>query len=246
MGYRDMMVVPPLDDLVPEFSAGEDEFDRRILDARNVGERKDIPPGQTLGILNVIGSIKEGQVMALTLVKTPPPNTLGNLYSFPIAVIEFGQGGLTATVEVDFKNGCVLSLPASAIRVSARNEEAVQGEPDPVLVGCGAFVNYLPAGRRAKLTRTFRLTAIDPAATSAKIVIPPFAMALQVERTPATNPFTIHVYDQANQAIAEMMIAANQSQPTPFELPGDAALVDITNTGGAAMDAARLMFEIGL
>jgi len=236
---------------IDDLAEAKSQYDRGILSARNPGDRRDILPSSAIGakifqeILDVIGPIKDGEGMTVTLTRNPLLVYPSFLFQNPIAQIEFGQGGERTVVEVDIVNGLCIFIPASSVRVRAFNDFPFgYSEPPPQgPVGIGAFINYLPPARRSKIYRSFQILNLAPAAVI-DIPIPSYAATAVFERVPM-SAFTMQVMDIFGTVMYADVVPISTRQ-VPLELVGEAGAVRITSDAPLADVTGKVIFEIGL
>lgn len=140
-------------------------------------------------IVSVKGEDEQASVVSVTLTSPEPTvdgtggTATGLFASVPVARVEWGVGRTQAVAFIDYINGAQFSVPASYLRVYARNEygPTPAGTPAQAVfpVKLGAFVSYLTL-KNIRVQRT--LSALIPTATATIFVVPPFATDVQVFR----------------------------------------------------------------
>ncbi len=88
----------------------------------------------------------------------------------PVGRLEFGAGQALAAVEFDVKDGVVLSVPASTLRLFVTNRN-LDGDPD---ISVSAF--YVLGAARGRNTRSFDISSEAP-----NVRVPAFAEAVMYE-----------------------------------------------------------------
>jgi hypothetical protein len=91
--------------------------------------------------------------------------------TFPVrAEITFSQGGTGASLEVDFINGAILSLPASNLRLQAFIDAPDADAQYPVKVI--AMASYMPVPHARQAQRTLRATLAQAQGVGSSVVLP--------------------------------------------------------------------------
>lgn len=189
----------------------------------------------------------------------PDPGMTGNIY----AQIEFGAGGTTDTVEVDWQNGTSISLPMNAASIFVKWDVAPGISPPNVMlnVDC-SFARGNKAGQppTRKLARLLSATLGAAFGPAGFIVMPPLSnVRLAIPRYATTffmNP--ISTADRANfqlNATSTVFLEfQNPNGPTGYAYPLDyypngirlpplTTKVSITNTS-AIDDLSVLPFTV--
>lgn len=108
-----------------------------------------------------------------------------------VAVVNAGSGGATQTIEIDWVQGAVFSLPMNALNLVAQYQNA-DGVPSDlrllVTLGRKPHGNHKP-------TRSIRQFDIAAAATSPNVRVPAFARNVQV--LPLNSVTAASIYDAA-------------------------------------------------
>ena len=155
-----------------------------------------VVPTANLGVapvplVNLTGPDDEAMVVTVGLMG--PPQGVATNMQFSgvraVAVLQWGCGGATSQMEVDFSAGSVFSIPVSSIQIGGYIQreigDAVLADP---LCLFGAFVALGNANRQTPLTKTVSAGDIGPAG-AASIFVPPFAKMVRITGAPlVANP----------------------------------------------------------
>lgn len=215
---------------------------------RNPGRLVEILPGQSRDVLDLQWRDEVARTICVTLI-----GPLATIAGEPnptecVALVQWGAGEAEAEAEIDFGvGGVTFTLPASAIRITARLE-AVEGAsevPPPVRVG--AFASVGTGGRTSKLTRTRFLDVALPVGNKAAFEVPPFAKGVRVLcGDQASRQFHLDfLTDPLVPPIYSLDVAAGAEAPLT-DLTPDVTSVVMTNTGAASLPGARALFELGI
>ncbi len=215
---------------------------------RNPGRLVELVPGESRDVLDLQWKDEVAHVICVTLVG--PPATAGDI-SNPtecVALVQWGAGEVEAEAEIDFGvGGVVFTLPASSIRITAKLEaiESASEVPPPVRVG--AFASVGSGGRTSRLTRTRFQDIPIAAGGTAAFEVPPFAKALRVMAgDQAARAYRLAFFgESAVPPLYSIEVAAGGEAPL-VDLSPDVTSVVMTNTGLAAISAARAIFELGI
>lgn len=189
------------------------------------------------------------------------------------ALIDFASGhGDQQRIEVDiptnqvntsnltpyvFGGGLVVSVVASSVRVSIRNDASYAPSADGALnpvsaagvqftasIGTGGHPSSSPANRTIWGQWTTIGAGIGPAGV-ADVAIPVFARTFRVCRFDAAQTVTVSQLDaQGIVCDGPYNIAANDPGPK-FEIVQTAEKVRITNTGAGVIKRAGCVFQLG-
>lgn len=237
-------------------------------------------PGEEKRILDFLGSSKYGALVTLAISAYYKP-TSSNVFGGPVvARIEFGTGGAWTELEVDvpfgaapsgltkhpdLENGVLVSLPASSVRVMARNDggviptnfisspigdirldRLVDGQvPNPVIVKA-----FIVKGTRSSFGRTGRFFplasfAVATAIAGARYVIPAFAKNVRFLRTPIAAPVDYAFRNGFNGAVIDSGTVAAGVTSQLIPVPSQANTVEIS-IGGPGTTEAYADYEIGV
>ena len=146
--------------------------------SQNVGSEMPFSPDsqnrQTILSLPEIGAPEEWTVSLYSKYPTPAG---ANLANFRVtAVINFGAGGSTQIVEMDWLNGAQITLPCNALNVIAKYSNS-QGTAD-LRLGVQVARGRRGGNQPPRLTIS-DLTVIDPS-TSSDFVIPAYASRMHI------------------------------------------------------------------
>lgn len=194
------------------------------------------PLRRTAPILDCIGldSLSAMVTIALSVSRTGNISA-GETNDTPpvVAVVDFGVEGHRMSLECDFVNGTLLSIPASSLRVSARID-LPSDEDDFNVVLAGAILGYFPhGGRGAQRTITSELTAVagNPA-NIATFPIPAFARDVSFLLAPSAA-FTVQ---QLSDAAGTVVLAAETVAAPPvrvMSIANRARYLRVTNPAAA-------------
>lgn len=158
------------------------------------------------------------------------------------ARIIFGQQSISATLECDIINGMIITLPGSAITLTAAIDDGVPDDEITSAIRIGAFVVYMPHNKSVPAQRTLRNAAMAMNDTVV-LAVPRFASAVKLLGSIVGATFTIEQY---RDAAATMLVSANTIPIAPpyYSTPiaNETRYVKVTNTGAAT--ALRAIFEL--
>lgn len=200
--------------------------------SNNVGTETAFAPDanlrQTILSLPEIGAPEE---WTISLYMTFPPAVGASLANFRVtAVIQFGAGGSTQIVEVDWLNGAQITLPCNAINVIAQYSNGTAG----VGVRLGVQVARGRRGGNQPPRKTVSdFTIIDPSG-SAQFVIPAFASRIRV--VPSDVPSVPVLYNASTFLILRSSPGGGSFLPTTIS---GAQL--LANDGLEVIGAARIL-----
>lgn len=205
--------------------------------SNNVGSELPFAPDsnlrQTILKLPEIGAPEEWTI-SLYLVTPVPAGA--NLANFRVtAVIEFGAGGTTQIIEMDWINGAQITLPCNAINVIA--EYSTASTADGIRLGV-QVARGRRGGNQPPRKTIVDLVQVGPGAT-VTFPIPAFASRIQV--VPADTP-SIPLLYSANTLVA-LLSSPTGGSFIPTVLSGDHL---IANDGVEVSGAARVVEIVNL
>lgn len=228
--------------------------------------------GQEVSLIQFSGDDKDPQMLTAAIAALTDPLTTGPYVG--IVQFASGHGD-QQRVEFDIVTnegtqlsgvgnictpggGAVISLVGSSARVSVRNDAAYK--PDGVAglslgnpaAGGVSFTASLAVGARVGGDSSTQLTITVAnqvggflAAGIRTFPIPPFARSFRAFRASANESISISLVDCTGLVVdGPYNVAANVPAPI-INLIGRAVLVQINNTGGAAIDVAGAIFQLG-
>jgi len=171
------------------------------------------------------------------------------------AILTVGSGGTTQTIEVDWGNGNMVSLPMNALTVSARSAVSAT-VPGAVTLGFARLTTTLSRGTRPGAswpTRSYRSGTIFAGADSLFFQIPDFARRVDVvSRTNSTDLYNaasfleFWVRDNAGSScVGRVPTAMLLTIPDGIAIPSMAEWVRLHNGSGANL-LANWSFKIGI
>lgn len=148
------------------------------------------------------------------------------------AIVEWGVGGASATVVVDFVNGATINLVASSLEVHA----AITASPDVIAGTSAAYVLGAWVGpgfaRPGVAQKTVYLDTVDAQAESDASPIPRFARSAYViasdpSAAPAVTAATLRFWQSPNRTGNVGNVVISGQQATPFDIPAGAAYASV-------------------
>jgi hypothetical protein len=210
---------------------------------RNPGRIAELRPGDSRDVLDLQWKDYVAQVICVTLIGPPEGLPAGC-----VALVQWGAGEAEAEAEIDLGvGGVVFTVPASAIRVTARCDSARSGaEGSPTtIVRLGAFASVGSGNRSSRLTRTRVVDAVA-AGASVSINVPPFAKAVRVlAGDQATRAFRLDFFGIVSTPLYSIQVPAGSEAPL-VDLAPDVSAVGLTNTAATALPGGRAIFELGI
>lgn len=209
---------------------------------RNPGRIAELRPGDSRDVLDLQWKDHVAHVICVTLIGPPEGLPAGC-----VALVQWGAGEAEAEAEIDVGvGGVVFTVPASAIRVTARCDSAPSGpEGFPPVVRLGAFASVGSGNRTSRLTRT-RVVGALAAGASVSIVVPPFAKAVRLlAGDQATRALRLDFLGIVATPLYSIRVPAGAEAPL-IDLAPDVSAVGIANTGAAALPGGRAVFELGI
>jgi hypothetical protein len=206
-------------------------------------------------------------------VLTASVYTLNGIGAGPlVGVVQWGAGnGAQQQFEFDISGsllvvgqnstggGALLSLPATSLQISARNDSSVIPRPGDTQLGSSAVVPAATAGfaighrsSTAQLTRTIYGVNLPTGAPFAPtnhvdIGIPAFSQRFRIFRTSAVNAVQVQILGtDAFAPISGPYIDAASVAPSLYTLPSNAQVLRLTNNGPGNIDVLGVVFELGL
>lgn len=217
----------------------------RLLDGvQNMGRNIRVKPGEAKSVLNIVGEDNLAEVITFTL-SVQPKDTSAPVSSIarPTAIVQWGNGGVQVEAEMDYVHGLTMSIPASFLRITGRNDvlpATIRGNPavarDATL---GAFIAY---GNRSSFPAQKTVYLDDPALFPIVVSVPDFSSTLSVERAPGTAVFTIDYLDEMGNTISSIRISANEVMENAT-MPSDTKSIRYTSPSSAI---ARLVFKLAI
>ena len=210
---------------------------------RNPGRIAELRPGDSRDVLDLQWKDHVAHVICVTLIGPPEGLPAGC-----VALVQWGAGEAEAEAEIDVGvGGVVFTVPASAIRVTARCDSArsgAEGSP-PTIVRLGAFASVGSGNRASRLTRTRVIDAV-PAGASVSIEVPPFAKAVRVlAGDQAIRAFRLDFFGIVATPLYSITVPAGVEAPL-IDLAPDVSALGLTNTAAAALPGGRAIFELGI
>ena len=210
---------------------------------RNPGRIAELRPGDSRDVLDLQWKDEIAHVICVTLVGPPEGLPAGC-----VAFVQWGAGEAEAEAEIDVGiGGVVFTVPASAIRVTARCDSApsgAEGSP-PVIVRLGAFASVGSGNRQSRLTRT-RVIGDVAAGASVSLDVPPFAKAIRVlAGDQATRAYRLDFFGIVSTPLYSVEVPAGDEAPL-IDIAPDVSAVGLTNTAAAALPGGRAVFELGI
>ncbi len=230
---------------------------------KNVGNSQTLQPGAAATnpaaqpneelVVNVVGEDEQATVVSVTLISPiadVSPATDELFASTPVARVQWGVGGTQAQAFIDYVNGAQFSVPASFLRVYARNEFGASPPATPLQptnpVKLGAFVSYLPL-KNQRVQRT--LNGLIPTATPTIFVVPPFATDVTIFRLggAAAPAFTADfLRSSAGPLVVLYTIATAAGALFPkTPIANGVRFIQITHAAGADV-LFQLVFDLAL
>lgn len=210
-----------------------------------ISSKRSVGLSQTLaaddGLVTFIDQIGDDELGAVVtvsfMVERPDSFASGDVLRVR-AEIKWGSGGRQQAAVIDVRNGTMVSVPASFLRVSLANEGT---QITPVV---GAQVAYLPRGGSGNAVRTrYRDTNLASGST-ADFAVPAFARLVTVFRTPENAAMTLRFLDSNNVLDYEVRVSASTDS---FRIPlaNDVQTVRVL-ADGTAIPRLRLVFDLDL
>ena len=204
-------------------------------------------------LINLLGDDPYAEVVTVVLFATRDFPAVAGQENETVPLVAratFGVGGTQGTVEVDFINGAMFSLPSSFLRVDALidipNPDVVpEGELSPV--NAGIFVGYLPIGHSARAAmRTLRPGPLAEDDATDLLPIPNFANNMTIL---ATDTTAVYVLEQFQDFAGTILVAASVIPASPARelanivVANAARYVRLTNTNDTA-STPRIVFNL--
>jgi len=183
----------------------------------NGGRRAVIAPGKTVTLLETEGSPNEPRQCTVTLgphegpttrtedderVFIPPPTL--------VAIVQWGADGANNQIEVDWKQGTVISVGCSYLRVSCRNDSTTEDEAFSANVCAFGSLDVRPSNHPNTLT----LPGVS-AGEEYQVVIPPMAVEVTVLPTEFDATFESMFEDRDNADICIAGTCLQSRAPIP-------------------------------
>jgi len=164
------------------------------------------------------------------------------------------------SIEVDWRRGCVIPVPAGEVRLSVFPEFGVLTQGNIMLsayITKGGKPHATPGATCTRFVTSLYAAPIPPAvlppfATQVWIVqVPPFAYEVQFETSQfTTRSILVHAVNAftalgAGGVLAERNWGPN-IEPTPFLLPGGTDSLVVTNDGNVNIDTCCAIFKLAL
>jgi hypothetical protein len=240
---------------------------KRLLDGGNIGRSFDMPAPVgdvplVSSILNIGGDDMDSKQMSISLKgpnRTPQNDTTFPERTIIVCIVQFGAGGVQSVAEIDWVNGLTFSVPASAVRISCRNESLADG-PQQSVPGLGVFCSYNPAPSRLIPQRTFwsrdSLEVTDTIAAGAFCTwqVPEFAKDVIFERANAAGARTIMPSFRITSITRSDFgavpgyidnVATGVRMNPPLPVGNDTKWIRVINTDAMVLDG-RLIFSLAL
>lgn len=206
--------------------------------------------------LRVTGS--DGEAVLMTITLTPPevalipsedpPRPLNELPRVT-ALVRWGQDGCFTEAEVDVRKGTVITVCASEVTVTLRNDAVNQTDGENTFqappVRVGAFIGYLPYFKPSNAVRTVTVATLPltDGLASALSVIPNFASEVSVGFAPgAASGATMRFLDSVGSILSEVQVSSGERH----KIPANATSVVFVNNTGATVTGAYYVFELTL
>lgn len=231
--------------------------------------------GRATSLLQLTGDSKWGSVVTVTFGASDPRNfeggsTLAVEPGCPVGIIEFGNGGGMAQMEVDIPNphthsygqpyntsGVCVSVPAGYLRVSARDDSRIiPGAGQTPLVADGtnagqlisAHVVYGDKGSSAKIYRSLPFANTSLAAGASVIIrVPAFARNVQFIRNTKNQLYAdFRMIAGGNAFLMDQVNIPTNTDSPVFPVPPRASQLLILNNGATPIDSGWAVFEIAL
>jgi hypothetical protein len=174
----------------------------------------------------------------------------------PIAVLEWGCGGVSSRAEIDFRNGLAINVIASWLRLRAFVEGPVKTGSFPyVLAG---FVGPGTA-KPNNAQRTMALGALDNGSTSGMLTVPRFAKSVQLcgannagDAYVGTIQFfrsTLGPADYGGVPVAAFLFAGNAANAIPVPVPNGAYYFNVISGigfGTGTINSHNAIFDLAI
>jgi hypothetical protein len=210
---------------------------------------------QITGPLTGIVEFGNGSGQARVEFDIPPPSR------FPFNPVAAGVPGVYRRYSLAWRSGVSLAVPASAIRVMARNDNNMPvltspatiygvsnvGDIDPVVFAFASrFGTYGSTSRNLrKSVLVGSLQVNESTADYCPIGIPAFAKQCVLHRTdPALTALQLSFYTAGGILLSTYNFATNQWGPV--DVPAWADYCYLTNTGPAQATLIRLVFDLSI
>ena len=210
-------------------------LDKLDIHVANGGRRKRVAPGAIEQLLRISGDSAASAHLTVTLfqetseseIVTPPAT----------AILKWGGSGTQTTAEVDFKNGCAVTLSAAFIEVMGRNDGLIDTE-------LGAFIGYMPYFREWSATKTMPIPAAG-GGTDANVIIPDFAIAFSVAINPFNSIDHFDFLDGAGAVIGGTAVSVGGAINRSYAIPNDARSVNVRASAIPIVNG-RMIFGLSL
>lgn len=227
--------------------------------------------GQPVSLIQFSGSDKDPRVMTASVSALTNPGATGPY----TGIVRWASGlgdqqqlefdivcitNLLAQGLVSGQGGTQISVVGSSMEVLVRNDAGFRpnGDPandplgDPTLGGIPFTASIGVGNKPSGLTPQRTVVAVNKvgglaAAAFTIAIIPPFARSFRVFRSSAAESISfaqMSLYGGGNQIDGPYNVGANVVAPS-VELLGNASVIKITNTGGAALDVVGVVFQLG-
>lgn len=188
------------------------------------------------------GAASDAETLPVSVLLTPVP-TPDPLFNGPrpFAIIKYGTHGIVTVAEVDIGKGCQFTVPASTV--------IVQVGMDPNSAGLNGslagMLSFYTIERTTNITRTRYVDVWSGAATT--ILVPNLAKSVSVWRTaPHTVSMSIDFVTIDGITVYTVLLPIDTYLFDPIPLSDDVDHIVITQTGGAAGQDVRAIFNLSL
>jgi len=171
-------------------------------------------------------------------------------WDHPQAIVEWGIGGVSGKVVVDFMNGCLLNLMASWVRVSAQIDDFGPGSDAAYVLRSQLGPSHAAPTRAQNMVR---VGAVNFGATSVPLPTPSYAKDLIPYLTGAGDPdFEVLFFKdalgatQVGRFIYTSAASNNYRYGEACPVPGDGYYFAIKNTQAAVESSYRALFGMVL
>jgi len=219
-----------------------------------LGNQVVLSSGQQADVANWEGDDAETGPVTIVLGPSNQTLTFGDAFATPTnisparpyAVVRFGTKGFSTTVEVDIGSGCQFTVNASAVRVTLVMPDALAGMTANTIPLTGMLSFRTPL-RTTPITKTvYWDEQVVPLGASATAIVPPFAKQLTVV-VPWPDAFQLTVFDTSGEPTRSWNIVRAAATPLPtILLPGDAAYVAVSSSGGSTLPTVKMVFELAV
>jgi hypothetical protein len=210
------------------------------------GRQVTVFPGETKSIIRVFGDDHDAEVLTVVLNLEPTQTLSAGTNFAAIGILSWGIGGQQNQAEVDFMHGAMVSVPASYLEVSVRNDETLE-------LNVSASVGYGSRGGSSVPTafRTLQFRAANLQAPASppsasftdEVTIPRWAAVGIVVYDPPTASITLSVVDRSNVVMFQRV---NPAIGESFPILNGSRTVRITNTSSPPTLLTRVLVQFAL